>query len=432
MKIRSMLMAASALAISLWPTVALAQVYSTSAALTGSSGSVSTVPPWTALRSTASATNPCSVAGPSLTYQYTNSTIIGLDGHISPDQPIVAYSTGSAVGGIIVPGGSILMHPGPNNECSMLRFTATVAGVYGVSAQYRGAYNNGGTSSGDGTIGMILKNGVAYSSTVDTKNGPGSIALKDVTLCPGDKIDFAVFMKANHGFDSTLLTGRINKVADTQACGGGPATGPILTFPDKDPTPNQSACCGPWWAGRIPEGLNPRFQGGANGPYAMDAVVPSSTDGAMKAWLNYLHAMDPSITTISINWKAADLGTAPAHLMSGPTLSGGVTTTWTWASGAVTSTTTGSFATGFPFAINTWYGFMTTITHNGDRASVYFKPECLTDVYYFRWNAVAARIASGTFDTAGAGAKPTRSAEIQVVPGRRITIPLRANSEATP
>lgn len=193
-----------------------------------------------------------------------------------------------------------------------------------------------------------------------------------------------------------------------------------VDFPSSDPTPGQSACCGPWYAGKIPQMLNPVFPNGAASPYRMDYVLNPAADAEMKAWLGYVHAMDPSITSVSVRMVAADLGTSAAPASSGNSAGGTVTATWVWSGGTVTSSVTGNFGTGTPFAINQWYGFRTDITHNGTPDSAYFPADCITDAYYFRWQATAARMGSYSFGSPGQKVQQSRA--IPVAAGQRVSI----------
>ena len=200
-----------------------AATWTVESSLTGTPTNTSVVnPTWSTVYRTGTI---CSGAPTTLTNQYINgSQIGGKHGGIATDQPLVAKNLTSTIfnGGIIVPPNTILMHPGPNNQCSVLKFTVPAnqpaGGLYLISAHFRGAYpmpgqqnSPGSPGSGDGTRGMVLVNSVQQSGwSADTAviGGQGT-TFSSVTLNPGDTVEYAAHMKGSYLYDSTLLTGRI-------------------------------------------------------------------------------------------------------------------------------------------------------------------------------------------------------------------------------
>jgi hypothetical protein len=171
--------------------------------------------PWTMIRMSSPTCNAGAVVP--LTAQYTNGTQIGgRDGLIATDQPIVAKNLSSTTavfaGNVTVPAGAVLMHPGPQNECAIARFTVPSNqpnnGTYTVTASFVGAYN-GTKGPGDGVKGMVLKNGVVMGTPVDTATPGGGSVSFTTTLRRGDKVDCAVHMKAYFQYDSTLVACKI-------------------------------------------------------------------------------------------------------------------------------------------------------------------------------------------------------------------------------
>lgn len=393
--------------------------------------------PWSAVRISGGASARCRDQSTmaQLTNAYSNGSIAGRHGGLSPDQPIVAENLGApfSANGITVPSGAVLMHPGPNNECSVLRLTIPTGdrGVYSINARYEGIDANAASNGGDWVTGMVLHNGVQIGSSVDTSQGPGSIYVQQRTLCPGDRIDFAIHMKNGMSFDSTRLTGLVRRVGNASllACpprvaevgtavgvgtllGGAELIGDPVTVPE-DPMVGPSPCCAPWSELDIGPSLHPTFTDAAS-PYTMTYQTPSAISAQMSAYLNYIHAMDPSITTLTLTWQAVDVGTSPG--MSGTTVGAAQTVTWTWTSGGV-NVSGGGFWGSQPFQVGRWYRFMTTLSHNGTPNSPFFGPDCINNSKAFSWG-VANRVA--TMSSTNARGQVVRSAAVQFTPGRPI------------
>lgn len=200
-----------------------------------------------------------------------------------------------------------------------------------------------------------------------------------------------------------------------------------IYFPPTDPQIGAGPCCGPFSEEKIPQLLTPTFPNGGAGDYTL-AYTPSSTlDDQMKAYLNFVHAQDPSITTISINYSVASLGTGASAATYGPfvTAAPNKTVTWTWNPGGVTSNAS-SFWSGTPFAIGTWYGVMTNLTHNGTVTSPFFNANCTQNWWRFRAQGTM-RLGKATnnivtLETIGANNQIRRAAPRPVTASQRINL----------
>ena len=391
MKLKSLLMASALTVAFSW--AAFAQV--TPTPITGNPAISNMDPNWKMFRMMGVG---CNTGIPAqLLTSYTSGMIDGgHDGLGGDDLPIVARnfdsSTVTIIGSILVPANAVLMHPGPNNECAVLRYTAPIAGVYLVSAQYRGAYANNGVSSGDGVTGMVLKNGIQVGNTVNTATGVGSIE-QQVTLCAGDKIDYAVHMKKNHRYDSTILAGQVAKIpgAPAPACGG-------ITIPSSQ-NETVSPCCAPWAKSSILQAISMTGTTfGPNGGYHAVNSISTLALSSLQGYLNMI-ASSTGATQLQLKWEAADLGTASNANGTGP-----LTTSGTWPqvagtsaftvtipmTGAATYSPSASAAWPLtaspnqPFKHLTWYVFKTTISHNGQNQSVYMTQNCKENVFLYR------------------------------------------------
>jgi hypothetical protein len=157
----------------------------------------------------------------------------------------------------------------------------------------------------------------------------------------------------------------------------------VITIPE-DPISGISPCCPPWAETSIAPSLKPIFSNaGAN--YSMLYQGGASLNNQMEAYINFLKATNPSITTLSVTWQVLNLGTGVNPASSGPPAAPSQTLVWT-AGGTNLPTGTG-FWTGTPFAPNTWYGFKTTTTRDGPSDGPYFPKECSENSWVFNWKS---------------------------------------------
>ncbi|MEM6474858.1 MAG: hypothetical protein AAF687_01695 [Pseudomonadota bacterium] len=193
-----------------------------------------------------------------------------------------------------------------------------------------------------------------------------------------------------------------------------------------DPIEGPSPCCAPWSEQDIPTALMPVFPTDAASPYTMQYMNPASLNAQMGAYLNYVHAMDPTITQISMQWQALDLGTGVTPNNAGPIAGSAQTVTWTWTpNGVQSSITGGGFWTGTPFQVNRWYGYVTKLMHNGPQNSIYFDEDCLNNSWKFRWSSQGMRGRTrnvGQFETVDAQGKVVRSTRMSVRPGQPLSL----------
>lgn len=223
---------ASAAAASLFALSASGTAYAASwdiaDSLTGGPTATAVASPWSMVYLTGTSCN--SGAPTTLTNQYTGgSQVGGKHGGIAVNQPLAwknfSSSTYAYGDGGSAPAGAFALHPGPNNECSVARFTVPAnqptGGSYTIAATFKGSYANGGASPGDGTMAMVLKNGSMLGAAVDTANPGGGGNNQTVSLSPGDTIDFAVHMKGFYQFDTTLVTAQITGPDAVPTSGGG-------------------------------------------------------------------------------------------------------------------------------------------------------------------------------------------------------------------
>jgi hypothetical protein len=124
--------------------------------------------------------------------------------------PLVSHnSTGTLLnfgGSIIVPAGQLTLHPGPDGEYAIVRFTAQVAGSYTITAAFLRLDVGCGTTT---DVHVLVNNRSVFDSVVDNSCADTSMQAIE-TLAPGDTIDFAVgFGPGSYFCDTTGLNATI-------------------------------------------------------------------------------------------------------------------------------------------------------------------------------------------------------------------------------
>jgi hypothetical protein len=128
---------------------------------------------------------------------------------------IVRNSTATAVnwaGTTVFAPGALSLHPGPQGEVEVLRFTVPSAGQYLVSGAFFGLDYVGPTT----TDVHILLNGSSIFDDVVSDYGSNHPFSTTLTLTAGSQLDFAVSFGSNQTYlyDSTGLTATITQVPE--------------------------------------------------------------------------------------------------------------------------------------------------------------------------------------------------------------------------
>lgn len=145
--------------------------------------------------------------------------IRGWNKNISLTVPFVEKNFGTTQGSfadVVLQPGQLIFHPGPNNEFSIIRFTAPTTGLYTLNAGFTPVTTNGTT-----TDVHILNNGTSLFSglVTGTYNAPKSAPSfsNNLNLNSGDIVDFAVGYGTNKNFssDSTGITASFTPVSNS-------------------------------------------------------------------------------------------------------------------------------------------------------------------------------------------------------------------------
>ena len=149
------------------------------------------------------------------TNQYTATTNTkGWNQNISLDVPVVQKNFSNAQDNfrdIVLQPGQLMFHPGPNDEFSIVRFTAPTASLYTLNVGFTPV-----TTDGTTTDVHILDNGTSLFSglVTGTYNAPTSVPSFSsvLNLKQGDIVDFAVGYGTNGNFydDSTGFSATFN------------------------------------------------------------------------------------------------------------------------------------------------------------------------------------------------------------------------------
>jgi hypothetical protein len=102
-------------------------------------------------------------------------------GMSSDNTPAVAYNGTSSLQYGVAPG-QLTLHPGPQTQASVLRFTAPTSGIYNISGQF---------FPGDsGSMSVGVRQG---STWLWQRSDSGSFSINNYTLTSGSAIDFVVY-----------------------------------------------------------------------------------------------------------------------------------------------------------------------------------------------------------------------------------------------
>ena len=143
----------------------------------------------------------------------TTPDIKGWNKNISLDVPFVIKNFGSTTNSqfadIVLQPGQLAFHPGPQNQLSVVRFTAPQTSTYLLSSKFSPATSDGTTT--DVHVYKIGVNKVALfaGSVSGTVTSPSATqySTDDLELRQGDTVDFAVGYGSNGNFyqDATAL-----------------------------------------------------------------------------------------------------------------------------------------------------------------------------------------------------------------------------------
>lgn len=108
---------------------------------------------------------------------------------------------------------SIQLHPGPNLEKAVVKWTAPTAGLWQVDANFRGN-DIGGTST---IVSVLQGRGLLFSQAINGYRASASYS-SAIKLFNGETLDFLVDPNGNYGSDSTGISINIKAIALPPVC----------------------------------------------------------------------------------------------------------------------------------------------------------------------------------------------------------------------
>ena len=134
-------------------------------------------------------------------------------GRFITNNPCVAHNDTSdeiCFIGICIPPSYLLSHPGPNNEVSVVRWTAPSSGRFCVQGAVAGLDNKPTTTS---FYEVLNSNRILFSATIDSYKSP-VLFHHVLTVSAGDTVDFAVDFgqDGNYFNDSTGIQFKVTNV----------------------------------------------------------------------------------------------------------------------------------------------------------------------------------------------------------------------------
>lgn len=147
--------------------------------------------------------------------------------------------------------------------------------------------------------------------------------------------------------------------------------------PPITPTPTAvNPCCPPWNTAALADNMSYQGVGGIGGQYTLKFTPSTLLNTQLTAYMAYVHAMVPTATSISVDFKMYDAGTGGSPV-PGLAVSGSSTETWL-TSGSPTPLTPTWFVTppltSTHMQIGRWYTIQTVIHLNS--GAVFFSDSC--------------------------------------------------------
>ncbi|WP_176696011.1 hypothetical protein [Phenylobacterium immobile] len=273
--------------------------------------------------------------------------------------------------------------------------------------------------SGNGSIAILNGDGfngtqVATTPVANYASANWAASQATATVTGGQTYSFVVTMDNNLNFDEGTVT-------YTQNCPLGPIDTSV-TYGEGQINQNLHAimvtppdpCCPPWNEQILQSSLS--YSGTTvGGSYTLRWQPPSSLNAQMQAYINYLHAVDPSINTINIAFGLFPAGNGAAPGTAGPQVGGtGGTAIVTWTAGQNAPSGNTNFFPANAMSPGLWYTVGTTI-FLGDGA-VFFGVDCAQNAMSVRF-----QVAPGMAPQAGGGRGDVRSTrsplEVRAAPG---------------
>jgi len=132
------------------------------------------------------------------------------------DFPFVVKNFGtipSTYADVVLAPGQLSLHPGPNDEFSIVRFTAPTAGLYNITANWYAVTTDGTTTDANVLFAGLRDATFINNQVTGTLNNPTNSPsyAKSVALTAGETVDFAVgfgndggYFRDSTGFDAHL------------------------------------------------------------------------------------------------------------------------------------------------------------------------------------------------------------------------------------
>jgi hypothetical protein len=242
------------------------------------------------------------------------------------------------------------------------RFVPKCSGEVVFGGSFSTRANSSATASisirqGDGLTGAL----VGQTNTISlpggtSKTDPWTPVSFTANLQAGQTYSFVVAMDNNANFDNGFVNFQTN-------CSAYPPEGPA----------NISTCCPPWDDTKLEESLYYNGSGGISAPYTLDFNPGTTTNAQMQAYINYLNALDPGITTISATVRLYDKGQTPNAPGLGSQI--GVDQFVTWTANSNIPPSPGFFTLPiYAMQVNHWYRVHMGLYLND--GNVAFSQEC--------------------------------------------------------
>ncbi len=282
--------------------------------------------------------------------------------------------------------------------------------------QYGGWFSTRSDKAGTG--GITIRNGSGVQGAIvathqitvpivnSSKTDPWTQFSYSAQLTAGQPYSFIVAMNDDMNFDEGFV------VFTSGPCETVLQELPVRPTPVLPDPPTTSACCPPWNETWLANSLAYMGTGSISAPYTLRFQPNAALNSQLMAYVNYLNAVNPSVSGLEIQFQVFNAGTAAAAVPVGSPIA---SHSAVWTAGA--SPTVNFFNPGL-MQVDKWYRVRTRMSlKQGRLPTLTFGNDCVEHFIDVRIQVTLGRVAPGA-------AQPQPQLQIRLPDGRTLHQPL--------
>ncbi len=302
-------------------------------------------------------------------------------------------------------------------------FTPQCAGQVTFSGFFSSRISGGAAQSGTGSIAIHQGIGAGGTKVAETPVAELTTATwqqssATATVAAGQTYSFVVNLDNDLNFDEGTVTYVDN--CNPEIVTEGPGSGDLNVIPPPDP------CCPPWSEQVLEQSLVYFSTGSIGSPYTLRWQPSASLNAQMQAYLNYLNAVNPAITNISIVFGLYPAGTGAAPGNAGPQVGGTAGERFViWTAGGNAPYVSPNFFPNGSMNTGQWYTVGTGIYLND--GAIFFPETCAENAI-----SVRVQVTPGVRPQSGGPTARSANAPLEVRMAPRPISPAAAARRARP